>query len=470
MAALLLRPIAMAAPPAAADWAAQHQQLVARLAALAPSAGAFGAAYAPLYQAGLPWYEQWGGNPQHSVDDWMVPPEQYASELADALEHGRNFFADNPTALLPMAFETKTAGNETLRANYWIILPAGFAGSGRRFPLIISLHGSGWLGHKISFVRQARKAASAARCFEVTPIDEGGPWRLDFLNAFLDRLLATLPIDPDRVYVEGHSLGAMATWEWALANPDRFAAISPRAGAGEPFRAVRLKHVPAWVIHGADDNIVPRGCSDQMVAALQDCGASVRYSVLAGGQHNMPGDLDEGQVVDWYLRQSRSHDPAPADPLDQLGLTAAGYSPWEMIALPEQRYWQSEPVVLADRDAYLQAALALFKHAHDRGELVDAPFVQKHELAAKRVTLWLPTPRTLQRNQAADPASTAVPAGRYVRFYFRGPTEKGLAHVADIAAAVEATGQQLAGTVWVTPITLRPDIPSYVAEYRAELK
>lgn len=169
----------------------------------------------------------------------MVPPEQYATELADALEHGRNFFAENPEALLPLAFEMPLPGGGAMKVNYWIILPAEFAEKGRLFPLIIGLHGSGWLGHKISFVRQARKAASAARAIEVTPINEGGPWQISFLNAYLDQLIETLPVDADRVYVEGHSLGAMATWEWALDNPERFAAISPRAGVGEPFLAAR---------------------------------------------------------------------------------------------------------------------------------------------------------------------------------------------------------------------------------------
>ena len=449
--------------------AAPHEQLVIRLRALGTVASSFGPAYQPLYAAGLPWYEQWGGNPAHAVDDWMVPPEGYAVELADALEHGRNFFADNPGALLPMCFETKTAGGEILRANYWIILPAGFAKTGRRFPLIISLHGSGWLGHKISFVRQARKAASAGRAIEVTPIDEGGPWRIDFLNAYLDRLLSTLPVDPDHVYVEGHSLGAMATWEWAVANPERFAAISPRAGAGEPFRAVRLKHVPVWVIHGADDTIVPRGCSDQMVAALLDCGASVRYTVLAEGQHNMPDDLDEGRIVDWYLQQTRSHEAVPADPLDGLGLADTGYSPGQAITLPEQRCWKSEPVVLSDLEAVRQAMLSLFKRAHELGLPADAPIMQRHDAAARTVSLWLAVPRTLRRNQGPDPASVVLPAARYIRFFFRGPAAKALAHVASLAPAVEASGQHLTDTVWVTPLTLRPDTPTSVAEYRVQV-
>ena len=46
--------------------------------------------------------------------------------------------------------------------------------------------------------------------------------------AYLDELCRMFPIDQDHVYVEGHSMGGIATWEWAMGNPERFAAISPR--------------------------------------------------------------------------------------------------------------------------------------------------------------------------------------------------------------------------------------------------
>ena len=455
---------------ASPDWQGQHDQLVERLRALVRMEGSFGAAYQPLYHAALPWYEEWGGNPQHPVDGWMMPPEQYASELADALEHGRNYIAENPGALLPLVFDAQLPGGERMKTNYWIILPAGFAETERRFPLIVGLHGSGWLGHKISFVQTPRKPASAGRAIEVTPIDEGGPWNIGFLNAYLDQLVKTLPVDEDRVYVEGHSLGAIATWEWALHNPERFAAISPRAGIGEPFRASRLKHVPAWVIHGAGDEVVPTGCSDQMVAALQDCGACVRYSVLKGVEHNMPEDLDEGQVVDWYLRQTRSHDPVPADPLDGLGLNDAGFSPWEAITLPAGSFWHVDLPNPADRDVVRQAALALFKRAYDRGELADAPISQRRDLKTISASLWMATPRTLRRNAGPDPTATILPSAGYVRFFFRGSTEKALAHLADISAEVEAAGHHLSDTVWITPLTLWPEAPTSVAEYRVQLK
>jgi pimeloyl-ACP methyl ester carboxylesterase len=456
---------------APSNWQERHDQLVARLRALTKTEDAFGPAYRPLYHSALPWYERWGGRVQHAVDDWMVPPDDYAAELADALEHGRNYFAENPEALLPLVFETRLSNGTTVNANYWVILPTGFPERGRKFPLVISLHGTGWWGHSISCVHRARQSVAVRRAFGVTPINEGGPWQIDFLNAYLDQLLEMLPIDQDHVYVEGHSLGAMATWEWAMNNPERFAAISPRSGIGEPFRAMRLKNVPAWVIHGANDPVIPSGCSDQMVRSLQASGASVRYSVLKGVEHNMPPDLDEEQILDWYLQQTRSHQPLPADPRDTLGLTPAGFSPWEIMAAPGGRSWSSDPQEAKDDAAGLRAVHALFKKLHDFGELADSPVQLERDLKNHTVRYWLAIPRTLQPDPRMASSAIEVPAAKYLRFYFRGETEKALAHLATVVAEAEAAGHRLRSeSVWITPLSLRPGTATHIAEYRIQIE
>jgi predicted esterase len=455
----------------AADEHAENQtKLIARLRALTANEGRFGPAYQAVYHAALPWYEAWGVNSRNGVDDWMVPPDTYAAELADALEKGRNYFAESPNGLLPLCFAGKTADGKAMKVNYWISLPTGFAGGDKKFPLVISLHGTGWLGHRLSFVRQSTKIPATRPAIMVTPIDEGGPWSLEFLNAYLDELIRVLPVDADRVYVDGHSLGAMATWEWALHNPERFAAISPHSGMGEPLRAVRLKHVPAWVIHGENDDAVPAGFSDQMVTAMQASGASVRYSILPGVGHNMPDDLDGGQILDWYLHQTRSHEPAPADPLDRLGLNAEGFSPWEIISVPAGYYWSSGTATLTDRGASLREVRGLFDKARARGELADAPIVLKLDPKTQAVSFSLEVPKTLRTGAKPDATATAMPASRCLRFYFRGEMPKGFAHLEEIRAEVGRAGHALSDDLRVIPITLWQGTPSGLAEYRVTLK
>jgi hypothetical protein len=467
--ACLVLLFAAAVSAAAPDpWQEEHDHLVARLRALAGRTGAFGAAYKPLYDAALPWYELWGGRDREPVDSWMTGPEAYAAELADSLEHGRNFIAENPGALLPLCYEATLPGGAKVSAKYWIRLPDGFPARSASFPLIMNLHGSGWLGHKISF---AKGRTASGPFFDVTPIDEAGPWKIDFLNAFLDRLIATLPVDVDRVYAQGHSLGGMATWEWALDNPERFAAISPRSAIGETYRAVRLKNVPSWVIHGADDDVISRGFADQMVSALEACGASVRYSALRDVTHNMPDDLDNAEVDAWYFRHTRSREVPPADPRDSLGLNAEGFSPWEVISVPERQCWKSGPVNIAGKSSDIRAAARpLFDRVHARGERVDAPLRMEIDPASGDGVVWLAAPLRLRTSRDPDPSLVTLPARSFVRFYFRGEVPKALEHLKAVSAEAAAAGHPPAGKVWVTPLSLWRDSPGFISEYWVETR
>ena len=46
----------------------------------------------------------------------------------------------------------------------------------------------------------------------------------------MEALLGSHPVDPDRVYVTGQSMGGHMSWRCGIAFPDRFAAIGPQSG------------------------------------------------------------------------------------------------------------------------------------------------------------------------------------------------------------------------------------------------
>jgi hypothetical protein len=429
---------------------------------------AFGPAYAPLYHAALPWYEAWGGRTSDPVDDNMVSPEDYAGELADALEHGRNFLAENPGAEIPLVFEKTLPGGEVVRCNYWLKLPAGFPGTEKEFPLVVGLHGLGWVAHKISFVRGH---GPGQPFFSVTPIDQAGPWRIDFLNAYLDELEAILPVDRDRIYLEGHSMGAMATWEWALANPERFAAISPRDGIGEPYRAIRLRNVPSWVIHGEKDDVIESGFAEEMVSAVRASGGTARYSLLPGAPHNLPKNFDQAAVISWYLQHVRSHEPPEPDPRDGLGLNEAGVSPWTIIAVPGGVFWRTATLPAPGNEGELRPpAGSLFRKVQSMGRIVDAPVRQLYDPSRTGYSLWLEAPSSLQARAAADPEAVSLPPGRAARFYYRGPYRDGLRQARAVAAELQAKGLAVSGRIWITQLSLWGNSPRGIAEYWVELR
>jgi len=72
----------------------------------------------------------------------------------------------------------------------------------------------------------------------------------------IDMMLEKYPIDPDRVYIGGLSMGGFGTWDALSRWPDRFAAAFPVCGAGDPTTVSRMTHIPIWVLKGGGDKVV----------------------------------------------------------------------------------------------------------------------------------------------------------------------------------------------------------------------
>jgi hypothetical protein len=191
-------------------------------------------------------------------------------------------------------------------------------------------------------------------------------------------------------------------------------------------------------------------------------------SLIKGGEHNMPADLDQHQVVDWYLRQTRSHLPPPEDPRERLGLNEAGFSPWEIIALPDRPSWTVPSAGAMSQEGYREAAKALFRKAHDRGELVDAPLELELDPERNVTAFWLEVPGTLHPAGPADPSIVVRPGSHYLRFYFRGPIRGAFEHLQAIRAEAAAAGHAPSGKVWYVPMSLWQDTPGAIAEYRIQ--
>lgn len=199
---------------------------------------------------------------------------------------------------------------------YQVFVPAGH-GRGR-MPVILFLHGSGERGEdnqlqmKVGLPPHLRKHLDDFPAIVVIPqapaetewTQEAGTIAL----AALDASMKEFDGDPDRVYLTGLSMGGYGTWELALQQPQRFAALVPICGgltvdwtdqrpsmvahsvanAPDPFAeaARRLKHVPAWIFHGGKDDLVPPVQSRRMEAALKQAGGDVRYTEFPDANHN----------------------------------------------------------------------------------------------------------------------------------------------------------------------------------------
>lgn len=101
----------------------------------------------------------------------------------------------------------------------------------------------------------------------------------------LARMRAQYAVDPSRIFLIGHSMGAIGAWALGAKYPDIWAALVPFSGMGSPLAAAKMKAIPQLVVHGDADPTVNVAGSRAMVAALKTVGAPVTYIEVPGGNH-----------------------------------------------------------------------------------------------------------------------------------------------------------------------------------------
>lgn len=190
---------------------------------------------------------------------------------------------------------------------------------GRKYPLILFLHGAGERGTNLELVKKhgPPKIVEKKRDFPFVVVSPQCPrrqwWSSDVLAALLDEMIKKYRVDADRVYLTGLSMGGFGTWALAAKMPDRFAAIVPICGGGDPAQAAKLKDLPIRVFHGARDRVVNPSRSRQMVEAIKAAGGKeVELTVYPNAGHDSwTKTYDDPELYKWLLKQKRKK-PAPS--------------------------------------------------------------------------------------------------------------------------------------------------------------
>jgi predicted peptidase len=213
----------------------------------------------------------------------------------------------------------------------------------QRYPLIISLHGSGGIGNdNRSNLRNWNgiMAQEAWRekypCVLIVPQRKpGGIWgpkpdddrvkdyyvRNDLLKVFelIEEIKKEFPIDDSRIYALGSSGGGIGTWNCLVARPNLFAAAIPVCGRFDfpPEQVKTLIDIPIWCFHGDADQLIDVKYSREAFAMLSDQDAVIKYTELRGVKHNSwiqafryQGDNEEKGYLTRYSndRCDRSND------------------------------------------------------------------------------------------------------------------------------------------------------------------
>lgn len=204
-----------------------------------------------------------------------------------------------------------------MKLKYLLQLPKDYnSNKSKNYPLILFLHGAGEKGNNLKFLMRhgIPKIAEENEDFPFIAVSPQCPvssnWNelTNELDELFNEILLNNRIDLNRIYLTGISMGGFGTWDYATKHPDRFAAIVPICGGGNPALAIRIKDIPIWVFHGANDNIVPINYSEEMVKKLEEFNSKVKFTVYPDAGHDSWTETyNNPNLYKWMLSHERNH-------------------------------------------------------------------------------------------------------------------------------------------------------------------
>jgi len=217
-------------------------------------------------------------------------------------------------------FSKKYPGYETnhyqsLRYNFY--RPAGYEET-RRYPLIVYLHGSrdtvsrdlGW--YEESVQKDNPSFVLAPKCEEPNQ-GWGNTWNEGHTIAtkktlmLIDSLIQVYPIDVNRLYIYGISMGGFGVFSILAKEPGKFAAGYAVCGGSATSAASKLLETPLWIFHGSDDDVVPVALSRDIYKEIVRVGGKkVTYTEYPGVKHNSWENVSrEKELNTWLFSQQK---------------------------------------------------------------------------------------------------------------------------------------------------------------------
>ena len=209
---------------------------------------------------------------------------------------------------------------------YRIFVPEGYTPD-RSWPLVIGLHGASgsentWLDRRRrGETENLSKRLSQERGYLLVAPSGRGPFTgyrgiggQDVMDV-LDRVLSIYNIDPERVYLTGHSMGGGGTWILGLRHAEKFAAIAPIAASG---RWVRSRHVkphadlPVLFSQGAKDMVALAEPARRTAKLLAKYMKNFTYNETPDDTHNTIWFTALPSIFDFFDAHSGASAPTPS--------------------------------------------------------------------------------------------------------------------------------------------------------------
>ena len=216
------------------------------------------------------------------------PAPTSGSPLVVAL-HG---FLSNPQQII--RYPGFTAAAE--RHGYLIVAPMGY-------------NSRGWYGSQ-----GAGKNLPGAG-FRTDPRNLGALSELDVMNV-LTLIRREFRIDPNRIYLLGHSMGGGGAVYLATKYPHIWAATAPIAPAlmGKTHPLKNARHIPSLVIQGDRDILVPVAGTRRLIRQMKELDITHQYIEVRGGDHLFIAFRYFREIFAFFNRSPRKRAEAPPEP------------------------------------------------------------------------------------------------------------------------------------------------------------
>jgi len=183
--------------------------------------------------------------------------------------------------------------------NYLLFMPRDTtAVENGKYPLIVTLHGIGERGSDLWKVKNEGlpKILDGKNDFKFIVVSPQCPSTTEWyyndgiqqkLDKMIDSVISRYPVDVNRIYLTGLSMGGIGTLDLAIRYPARFAALIPIAFRIEDgWDLCIIKDIPLWGFHGQKDDIIPVSKAQSVINNLIACGGNPLFTIYPDLYHD----------------------------------------------------------------------------------------------------------------------------------------------------------------------------------------
>lgn len=130
---------------------------------------------------------------------------------------------------------------------------------------------------------------------------------LQAVKELLDKFIENNPIDPNRIYIMGLSMGGMGTFDMVCRYPDFFAAAIPICGGVNTLRLEEIETLTTFrIFHGDADSVVPVSFSRDAYKTLKAKSVDVQYIEFPGVNHDSwTSAFNKDDFMEWLFKQRK---------------------------------------------------------------------------------------------------------------------------------------------------------------------